>query len=175
MQRLTHWGQVTHICVGKLVVIGSDNGLSPGQCQAITWTNGEILIGPLGINFSKISNEIHIFSFKKMQLKMSVKWHPFCLGLNVLTGKASVISKQSFRLLWNNYIHYGNPETKQHMAWNTRQKSLGGASTLLASTHSLVVLHLSWGTIPDSLYFHTFCPVSRIDTKVTRRAHELSL
>ena len=25
---LTHWGRVTHICVGKLVIIGSDNGLS---------------------------------------------------------------------------------------------------------------------------------------------------
>ena len=36
---LTHWGWVTHICVGKLTTIGSDNGLSPGHCQAITWTN----------------------------------------------------------------------------------------------------------------------------------------
>ena len=27
---LTHWGRVTHICVGKLTIIGSDNGLSPG-------------------------------------------------------------------------------------------------------------------------------------------------
>ena len=25
---LTHWGRVTHICVGKLTMIGSDNGLS---------------------------------------------------------------------------------------------------------------------------------------------------
>ena len=28
---LTHWGQVTHICVRKLNAIGSDNGLSPGR------------------------------------------------------------------------------------------------------------------------------------------------
>ena len=27
----THWGRVTHICVGKLFIIGSDNGLSPGR------------------------------------------------------------------------------------------------------------------------------------------------
>ena len=27
---LTHWGRVTHICVGKLTIIGSNNGLSPG-------------------------------------------------------------------------------------------------------------------------------------------------
>ena len=32
---LTHWGRVTHICVGKQTIIGSDNGLSPGRRQAI--------------------------------------------------------------------------------------------------------------------------------------------
>ena len=31
---LTHWGRVTHICVGQLTIIGSDNGLSPGRRQA---------------------------------------------------------------------------------------------------------------------------------------------
>ena len=36
---LTHWGRVTHICVGKLTIIGSDNGLSPERRQAIIWTN----------------------------------------------------------------------------------------------------------------------------------------
>ena len=33
---LTHWGRVTHICVGNLTIIGSDNGLSPGRRQAIS-------------------------------------------------------------------------------------------------------------------------------------------
>ena len=52
---LTHWGRVTHICVSKLTIIGSDIGLSPGRCHAIFWTNAEIsLIWPLGINFSEI-------------------------------------------------------------------------------------------------------------------------
>ena len=38
---------MTHICVGNLTIIGSDNGLSPGQRQAIIWTNvGMLLIGP---------------------------------------------------------------------------------------------------------------------------------
>ena len=47
--QLTHWGQVTHIYVSKLTIIGSDNGLSPGRRQAIIWTNAEILlIGSLG-------------------------------------------------------------------------------------------------------------------------------
>ena len=82
---LTHWGRVTHICVGKLNIIGSDNGLTPGRLQAIIWTNAGILvIGPLGTNFSEISSEISTFSFKKMRLKVSsAKWRPFCLGPNV--------------------------------------------------------------------------------------------
>ena len=32
---LTHWGRVTQICVSKLTIIGSDNGLWPGRRQAI--------------------------------------------------------------------------------------------------------------------------------------------
>ena len=83
---LTHWGRVTHICVCNLTIIGSDNGLSPGRRQAITWANvGILLIGPLGTNCSEMLIEIHPFSFKKIHLKMSSgKWRPFCLGLNVL-------------------------------------------------------------------------------------------
>ena len=83
---LTHWGRVTHICVGNLTTIGPDNGLSPGRRQAIIWTNaGILLIGPCGTNFSEIIIGIQTFSFKKMHLKMpSGKWRPFCLGLNVL-------------------------------------------------------------------------------------------
>ena len=83
---LTHWGRVTHICVGYLTIIGSDNGLSPGRRQAIIWINvGILLIGPLGINFSEILIENETFSFKKMRLKVSsAKRRPFCLCLNVL-------------------------------------------------------------------------------------------
>ena len=63
--KLTHWGRVTHICVGEQTIIGSDNGLSPGRRQAIIWTNAGILsTGPLGTNFSEILIEINTFSFK---------------------------------------------------------------------------------------------------------------
>ena len=41
-QVLTHWGRVTHICVGNLTLIGSDNGLSPGRRHAIIWTNVDL-------------------------------------------------------------------------------------------------------------------------------------
>ena len=45
---------MTHVCVGKLTTIGSDNGLSPGRHQAIIWTNASILLtGPLETNYSE--------------------------------------------------------------------------------------------------------------------------
>ena len=86
---LTHLGRVTHICVSKRTIIGSDNGLSPGRRQAIIWNNAGLLsIGLLGTNFSEILIEILTFSFKKMRLKVSsAKRRPFCLGLNVLNMK----------------------------------------------------------------------------------------
>ena len=86
--KLTHRGRVTHICVGNLTIIVSDNGLSPGRRQAIIWANARILlIEPLGTILSEILIAIQTFSFKKMHLKMaSAKWRPFCLGLNVLTS-----------------------------------------------------------------------------------------
>ena len=95
---------MTHICVGKITIIGSDNGLSPGRRQAIIWTNaGILLIEPLGTNFSEILIEILAFSFKKMCLNLSsAKWRPFCLGLNVLT-----ISRQ-----WG---HVAEPATSHYL------------------------------------------------------------
>ena len=76
---------MTHICVSKLAIIGTDNGL-PGRHEAIIGTNaGILLIKPLGTNFSENVIEIYTFSFKKMHLKISSgRWRPFCLGLNVL-------------------------------------------------------------------------------------------
>ena len=80
---LIHWGRVTHICIGKLTSIGSDNGLAPGQRQAIIWANaGILLIGPSGTNFSAVLIEIYTFPFKKIHLKISSgKWRLFCLSL----------------------------------------------------------------------------------------------
>ena len=122
----THWDWVTHICVSKLIIIGSDNGLLPERRQAIIWTNaGILLIGNLGTNLSQILSEIHTFSFKKMSLKMSsAKWRQFCLGLNVLNVHPSsikLVKRAVVLVLWerimqtcqcvlwafgNNYIPY---------------------------------------------------------------------
>ena len=85
---LTHWGRVTHICSGKIVIIGSYNGLSPDGRQAIIWPNAGLLsIEPLPTYFSEILIKIQPFSLKKMHVKISsAKCRPSCLGLNVLTS-----------------------------------------------------------------------------------------
>ena len=77
---------MTHICVRKLTIIGSDNGLSPGRRQAIIWTNaGILLIRILGTNLSEILGEIHSLAFSKMHSKMSsAKWRLFGLDINEL-------------------------------------------------------------------------------------------
>ena len=71
------------ICVRKRIIVGSDNGLSPGRHQAIIRTNAALLlISYLGTIISEILIEIHIYAFKKMQLVMSyAKWWPFCPGV----------------------------------------------------------------------------------------------
>ena len=80
-------------CVGNLTIIGSDNGFSHRRCQAIIWTNaGILLVGPLGTNLSEISIEIHIFSYKKMSLKMSsAKWPLFRLGQAIIWTNAGIL------------------------------------------------------------------------------------
>ena len=83
---LTHWGRVTHICVSKLTIIGSDNGLRlTGAKPLYKPMLDYLLIGPSGTNFSEILIGILTFSFKKMCLKVSsAERRPFCVGLNVL-------------------------------------------------------------------------------------------
>ena len=82
---ITYWGRVLHICGRRIIIIGSDNGLSPGRRQTIViiWTNVGILsVRTLGTHFSQILSKVYKF----LPLKMSsVKWRAFYLGLNVLS------------------------------------------------------------------------------------------
>ena len=51
-----------HICIIKLTIIGSDNGLLPGRRHTIISTNaGILLIGPLRTNFSDTLIVINTF------------------------------------------------------------------------------------------------------------------
>ena len=121
---LTHSGRVTHICVGNLIIIGSDNGLSPVRRQAIIRTNAEILlIGHLGTNFSEILIGIQIFSFNKTYLKLSsAKGRPFWLNvLNLGTNfREILIGIQTFSF---NKIYLKLSSAKGRPVWLNVLKS----------------------------------------------------
>ena len=62
---------MTHICVSKLSITGSDNGLSLGRHQSIIWTNaGIFLIRSLGTNFNVIFIKV-IYFHSKINSKIS--------------------------------------------------------------------------------------------------------
>ena len=66
---VTQWGWMMHICIGKLIIIGSDNGLSPGRHQAIIWTNtGILLIGLWGQTPVKFKSKFKYFHWKTRQI-----------------------------------------------------------------------------------------------------------
>ena len=102
-----YWGRVTHICVGKMIIIGSDNGLLPDRRQAIIWTNpGLLSIGPLRTYYSENLIKIQPFSLKKMHVKTSsAKWRPSCLGLIVVND---MNSWKCHEILWSLNNHFWN-------------------------------------------------------------------
>ena len=69
LYNLSHWGRVTHMCVSKLTIIASDNGLSPSRRQAIIRNNAGLWsIETLATNFNEIGSKIQPFSPKNMSL-----------------------------------------------------------------------------------------------------------
>ena len=125
---LTHWGRVTHICVSRLTITGSDNGLSPGWRQAIIRTKS-------GISENLI--EIITFSFTKMQLKVSsAKWWPFCLSLNVLNWSWELVSLP--------YVHLSSV---MHSAISTSTKKIASVLTYFGEScnkHADTVFQTIW-------------------------------
>ena len=79
---LTHWGRVTHICVGKLTIIGSNNGLLPERRQAIIWTNAGILLIGLQWNINRNSNIfIEENTFENVVCEMLfISYRPQCVN-----------------------------------------------------------------------------------------------
>ena len=95
---LTHWSRVMHICVFKLTIIGSDNGLSSGLRQAIIWTNaGILLIGSLGTNFSDI------FTWATAHCRFSLNiMHTVFLFSQTTHWTISIVNRKGWRLY--NYV-----------------------------------------------------------------------
>ena len=129
---------MTHICIGNLTIVGSDNGLSPGRHQAIMWTSaGILLIGPLKTNFNEILIEILTFSLKKMRLKISsAKWRPFRLGLNVLIDALSL----------QHWWHISCPISRRCFSSNTFAPSSYRGQNLRTSTLNTVFWNVCYWT-----------------------------
>ena len=151
---------MTHVCVSEIVIIGSDNGLSPGRRQAIIWTNARILlIGPWGTNFSEILIEILTFSFNKMHLKMSsAKWRLFRPGLNVLMLTVSVVK-------YKNTITYHQFQFPLHTVAKPKHtdrkintcvsvvmltNNLWNDAHFDADSTKIMNKYLNWDTIPEA-------------------------
>ena len=103
---LTHWGRVTHICVGNITIICSNNGLAPGWRQGIIWSNAGILLtGPFATNINDILGEILTFSFTKRRLIVSSEiWRPFCLDPNVFMKIYNISVIKCVVLSWTSWI-----------------------------------------------------------------------
>ena len=103
-----HWRRLSRIYVANLTTIGSDNGLSPGI----------MLTGYLGIHFSDILTQTHLFSFKKMYLIMtSGTWRLFCLRLNVLTNWVRVMHICVSKLTSTGLDNGLSPGRRQTIIW----------------------------------------------------------
>ena len=110
MELLTHWGQVTHIYISKLTIIGSDNGFLPGLCQAIIWTNDNILpITSQGTYFNDILIQENAIVVSKMAAILSrTQCVKACIIITELTwGYWWLEIKMKQNKLFNNdiYIH----------------------------------------------------------------------
>ena len=62
---LTHWGRVTHICVGNQTIIGSDNGMSPFRRHSLSEPMLGYFMCSLGTNISEILSGINTFDSTK--------------------------------------------------------------------------------------------------------------
>ena len=143
-----------HTCVSKLTILGSDNVLSSGWCQAINWPNSGIsLIWTLATYFSEILSKIQTFSFRKMHFEMSLninvmicppecsEWKTtwvrvnifwsckfFCIFISenpVNTNITYILSQMPYHILWNWNSSYENK--LRIFSWNHVIKAqLGG-------------------------------------------------
>ena len=118
---------MTHICVGNLTIVGSDNGLSPDRRQAIIWTNaGFLSIGLLRTYFSENLIKIQQFSLKKMHVKMaSAKWRPSCLGLNMLNAERSLCCLDQYMAPTSKYVISNCSSPPSIYASNSPQTNVG--------------------------------------------------
>ena len=158
---------MAHICVRKLTIIDSDNGLLPGRRQVIIWAIARILlIRTLGTNFTEILKKIHAFSFKIIHLKMSsANWRQYWIGRNVLS-------------VWQNGITFWMMAAQVFCSWigwpNPRGKCwLYLIKTIIWLVMQYLVTSIAWSYLcpppppPPPPPTHTHTPTHTIITTTT--------
>ena len=101
---LTHWGRVTHIRISNVTIIGSDNGLSPGRCQAIIWTKYENIV---------------YWTFRN-KLQWNLNWDSYifiqydAFEYGIWKMVAILSQPQCVKLL---YVHYDQHSREMTLAW----------------------------------------------------------
>ena len=108
---MTHWGWVMHICVNKLTIIGSDNGLSPGRRQAIVWTNAGIMMNKLSAKCKNIDPgnvwwQCNLTVYSLTTTKSSTLL-VLCMGKLSVTGgfpPQRVSNVESISMTWRHHI-----------------------------------------------------------------------
>ena len=141
----THWGRVTHICVNKLSILGSDNGLAPTrhylkQCWIIFNCT---LRNKLQWNFNRNSNIfIHENAFESVVCEMAfILSRPQCVNEVWVWIDPFMSIKLLLLLLLSNYpvtlrhrsacsTPRGSPESLFHRAssdadWKAREARQG--------------------------------------------------
>ena len=117
---LTHWGRVTHICVVKLTIIASDNGLSPPSYKPII--SGYSTINTKTVNTLRPRHNGRHFAddiFKCIFLNENV-WIPIKISMNCVP-KGPIDN---------------NPALVQIMAWRRPgDKPLSEAMMVSLTTH----------------------------------------
>ena len=86
---------MTHICVGKLIIIGSDNGLSSGRHQAIIWTNVGIRLMPGATLRNKLQWNINRNSYIFIQENAFE---------NVVWKMAAIFSRPQWVKIWASFL-----------------------------------------------------------------------
>ena len=92
---------MTHICISKLTIIGSDNSLSPRWCQAIIWTNaGVLLIRTLGTNFSEILSDLSSAERRPSERDTGTMCKYRCFLSSFIDALCRVRNKIMYALSW---------------------------------------------------------------------------
>ena len=140
LQDLTHRGRVTDICVNRLTIIDSDNGLchwsAPSHYLNQCWNN---VSSKLGISSIEIVNEIYTFSLKKMHSKMSSTWF-LCLSFDSIY--ASILFHYCFpsKMLLCTVRNIHNPKNNVRQ----REANLGHVLMRMHSFRFPIILVYLW-------------------------------